>query len=133
MSHEVSQFNSEQNSIALNNASITGGGKMSAEHTPGPWKINNNVGRKGELGIIADAAPCIIAIMGNAKEWPVEAQANARLIAAAPALLEACKKGLKYIQDQHRNDKNWGCCGNATGDYDCEVCKDIAEIEAAIK
>ena len=29
MSHEVSQFNSEQNSIALNNASITGGGKMS--------------------------------------------------------------------------------------------------------
>ena len=28
MSHEVSQFNSEQNSIALNNASITGGGKM---------------------------------------------------------------------------------------------------------
>ena len=64
---------------------------MSAEHTPGPWKINNNVGRKGELGIIADAAPCIIAIMGNAKEWPVEAQANARLIAAAPALLEACK------------------------------------------
>ena len=35
MSHEVSQFNSEQNSIALNNASITGGGKMSDKHTPG--------------------------------------------------------------------------------------------------
>jgi len=31
MSHEVSQFNSEQNSIALNNASITGGGKMKSE------------------------------------------------------------------------------------------------------
>jgi len=29
---------------------------LSAKHTPGPWKINNNIGRKGELGIIADAA-----------------------------------------------------------------------------
>lgn len=47
-------------------------------------------------------------------------------------LLEACKKGLDYIQSQHRNDKNWGCCGNATGESDCEVCKDIRFIEAAI-
>ena len=39
MSHEVSQFNSEQNSIALNNASITGVGKMSDKHTPLPWRL----------------------------------------------------------------------------------------------
>jgi len=69
------------------------------KHTPGPWRLNNNIGRKGELGIVADDAPCIIAIMGNAKEWPVEAQANARLIAAAPALLEACKIALQAINE----------------------------------
>lgn len=62
---------------------------MKTEHTAGPWTIHNNIGRKGELGILADKAPCIIAIMGNAKEWPVEARANARLIAAAPELLSA--------------------------------------------
>ena len=33
-----------------------------AQHTPGPWKINSDIGRRGELGIVAEAAPCIIAI-----------------------------------------------------------------------
>jgi hypothetical protein len=57
-------------------------------YTPGLWSVNNNIGRKGEMGIVADNAPCIIAIMGNQKKWPVEAEANARLIAAAPEMLE---------------------------------------------
>jgi len=57
--------------------------------TPGPWSINNNIGRKGEIGILADSAPCIIAIMGNQKEWPTEAYKNARLIAAAPRMYGA--------------------------------------------
>jgi hypothetical protein len=48
-----------------------------------------NIGRKGELGVMADEAPCIIAIMGNQRAWPLEARANARLIAAAPELLAA--------------------------------------------
>lgn len=60
---------------------------MKTQHTPGPWKVTGNIGRKSEFGIVADAAPCIIAIMGNQKEWPVEAQANAALIAVAPELL----------------------------------------------
>lgn len=76
-----------------------------SKHTPGPWKTHDNIGRKGELGIIADVAPCIIAIMGNAKEWPREAEANARLIAAAPDLLKACKKILAEIKE-HKS-LNW--------------------------
>lgn len=60
-----------------------------SKHTPGPWEISNRIGRKNELGIIASAAPCIIAVMGNQKEWPVEAHANARLIKAAPDMLKA--------------------------------------------
>lgn len=61
------------------------------KHTPAPWKVHNNIGKKSEIGIIADEAPCIICTMSNAKEWPNEAEANARLIAAAPELLDALK------------------------------------------
>lgn len=60
-------------------------------YTLGPWEIHNNIGRKGELGILSDKAPCIIAVMGNQKEWPLEARANARLIAAAPEMFNALK------------------------------------------
>ncbi len=65
-----------------------------SKHTPGPWRTNHNIGRKSELGITADAAPCIIATMANAKEWPAEARANARLIAAAPEMFEALQGAL---------------------------------------
>lgn len=71
---------------------------MNTRHTPGPWKMHSNIGRKSEPGVIADAAPCIIAIMGNHKEWPVEAEANARLIAAAPELLEALEDMLSLAK-----------------------------------
>ncbi len=69
-----------------------------AKHTAGPWQVHRNIGRKSEIGVVADAAPCIIAVMGNAKEWPVEADANARLIASAPDLLEACKALMAQLQ-----------------------------------
>lgn len=58
-----------------------------AKHTPGNWAVNRNVGRKSELGIVADDAPCVIAIVTGEAHWPAIAQANARLIAAAPELL----------------------------------------------
>ena len=65
--------------------------KTETNHTPGPWQVDNNIGRKSEMGIVADEAPCIIAIIHGAKknEWPTTAGANARLIAAAPELLAA--------------------------------------------
>lgn len=66
--------------------------------TPGPWKTHSNIGRKGQLGVVADAAPCIIAIMGNQQAWPVESQANARLIASAPDLLQALKASVKSAE-----------------------------------
>jgi hypothetical protein len=70
---------------------ILGGNRRekTMKHTPGPWKTNKNIGRKGELGVVADSAPCIICIMGNADAWPVEAQDNARLISACPDMYEA--------------------------------------------
>ena len=59
------------------------------KHTPGPWKVNANVGKRGEIGVVADAAPCVIAHGMSEKHWPEIAQANAQLVAAAPELLEA--------------------------------------------
>lgn len=65
------------------------------KHTPGPWKVYNNVGRKGEIGVIAEAAPCVIASGFSEKYWPGIASANAELIASAPELLEA----LQFLLD----------------------------------
>ena len=67
------------------------------KHTKGEWVVRNNIGKKSEIGVIADNAPYIIAIMGNSKERPEEAEANARLIAAAPDLLFACKYAIEQL------------------------------------
>lgn len=56
---------------------------------------------KGELGIIADKAPCLIAIMANAKAWPLEAKANAQLMAAAPELLAELKLAVGIMYEPH--------------------------------
>ena len=60
---------------------------MTTRHTPGPWAADN--------GIIRRADGCGIAIMTNVQsddELGPEREADARLIAAAPELLEALKR-----------------------------------------
>jgi len=57
------------------------------EHTPGPWdakdwRVCHSIG--GDIGVICDTA-------SNAKTRTLENRANARLISAAPELLEACE------------------------------------------
>ncbi len=73
-----------------------------SKHTPGPWTIRDN--ENGTLGIDAtepDGTPCQPArINGDATDsvyGPVT-RANARLIAAAPDLLEACKEMATWIE-----------------------------------
>lgn len=64
---------------------------MSAQHTPGPWSFSRTcdilapIGDTGKQGIIAKVR-VIYAPSGEA-----ERRANARLIAAAPELLEALR------------------------------------------
>lgn len=66
---------------------------MSAKHTPGPWRLIDETG--DELAITTDdRMDCnCVEIVAVAIGWdePLESeqQANARLIAAAPELLEA--------------------------------------------
>ena len=57
-------------------------------HTPGPWAATQHIGHKDQIGVTADADPCIIAIMGNQRAWPLEAKANAARIVAC---VNACE------------------------------------------
>ena len=69
---------------------------MTAQHTPGPWKVKAGTnavlaGRKQICSHVNAAS----ALPVNMLEDQEIAQANARLIAAAPDLLEALKGVLK--------------------------------------
>jgi hypothetical protein len=65
---------------------------MSTQHTPGPWSYRGSLGPQSNphlLGphVVENATGIQIAILNG---WRSEvSEANARLIAAAPALLEA--------------------------------------------
>jgi hypothetical protein len=61
-----------------------------AKHTPGPWKWDGG-------GYVDAPAGCIAGI--NATSSPSVSEANARLIAAAPELLAACRVLLEGIDD----------------------------------
>ncbi len=59
---------------------------MSA-YTPGPWEVGSDF--VGPLKVMTSQDRHVVALVGDSKF--VQAEANAHLIAAAPALLEALK------------------------------------------
>lgn len=68
-----------------------------SKHTPGPWSFNGRVIKRDyrHIGLSADAGETIAAVTGGKTSGPFfveddnECIANARLIAAAPDLLDA--------------------------------------------
>ena len=67
---------------------------MSAQHTPGPWEIDFGYNR-----IINFIGPCVPdQYAGSA--WLEVTEADARLIAAAPDLLEALQSVWLWMEDQ---------------------------------
>lgn len=85
------------------------------KHTPGPWIVRHmeNAVRKWPV-IINEARTIQIAEMINAEY----AEANARLIAAAPKLLEAlkalCERGRDLGDSYYNKDDQSGMKGNDT-------------------
>lgn len=76
---------------------------MSAQHTPGPWESVKEDGDEWWFGGTGGRQICIRAVGGKswesfavlgAEEAETEADANARLIAAAPELLEALRSAV---------------------------------------
>ena len=84
------------------------------QHTPGPWTIQDlphqHDFRKGVEYVIRDARNCALAQVGHidAIHDGQESEANARLIAAAPMLLEALEGLIHcnvWISDIDEGDK----------------------------
>jgi hypothetical protein len=80
------------------------------EHTPGPWTLDKksaiSYGWRDGKPIRYEIAEC--------KGFPASAEANARLIAAAPELLEAlvgCAEMLEDCAKQHWLDGSGYCHG----------------------
>ena len=72
-----------------------------ATHTPGPWEIEPKERRDHPL-FVADGegnriARCDGLNISDFGPTPEQAKANARLIAAAPRLLDVCKTALSYF------------------------------------
>ena len=76
-----------------------------SKHTPGPWIATAS--DNGEWGVDAASGWGIATVAGSAGYGPGndESDANARLIAAAPDLLAACKA----LYAQHKPGKGQ-CC-----------------------
>jgi len=83
------------------------------KHTPGPWKIAEGIDGHGNITIfsLSDAEKTPATVYGDTIE---QQDANAKLIAAAPDLLEACQKmsdllgiGKDYGRDLKQEHEAW--------------------------
>lgn len=106
-------------------------------YTPGPWAIYRDGFLYGVRRSVDGWSQSICRV-----DWKIqgnpdgEAQANARLIAAAPELLEALREGRRAIGDHHAPNDCYAT-GPLTGDdyrdlVECPACRFIAMYDAAI-
>ncbi len=96
-------------------------------HTPGPWTIRESVTKpERDFAIMANGG--IIAEVfergGRSHQTHVEVEANAKLIAAAPALLEALETAKSALS---------GTPCSCNDDRDCQRCHANRQARAAIK
>jgi hypothetical protein len=66
------------------------------QHTPGPWSVYEGQAFDLERQIVIsdETATKVLAAIDHDTD---EDEANARLMAAAPQLLEACEEGLAFV------------------------------------
>ena len=91
-------------------------------HTPGPW---HKTASDAHGYVYADNGTCIAPFCEHsAEKMDVERSANARLIAAAPELLELAQAFLSYLEDKSNSERRRLACiagaraaiAKATGD-----------------
>lgn len=84
------------------------------DHSPGPWSVGK-VGDDGSIDIEASGPdmPVIAAVWPHDDfTYPLPVAANARLMAAAPALMEACQAAAAILRE--------------VADFDWDHCPDLA-------
>lgn len=96
--------------------------KQQTEHTPGPWNADDRGPNKGIVIRGANGKRIGAVWTGNAR-----AEANARLIAAAPAMLDALLADIRF---QQRDCPAHGC--GYEGEY-CDTCGDELERIETLK
>lgn len=70
---------------------------MSRAHTKGPWHVQDGYGFDSRPAtLVADLSGYLVASTGHITK---ESQANANLIAAAPALFDALHTALPFVED----------------------------------
>lgn len=82
--------------------------KNKSTHTPGPWKVVGRDIRADDYIKVGKGGYFSIAYMANPISRDDIMDANARLIAAAPELLEACKIALSTINDEYPKGEMMG-------------------------
>lgn len=100
---------------------------MKTQHTPGPWFINGPYDFESDLFIRAtvDGENCDIA--STYDDETGNAQANAKLIASAPELLEALKKTVSELKDWRDHWNNEADSFNhPSQEQEYGMCKDRA-------
>lgn len=100
-----------------------------SKHTPGPWWLGRDPSHFGSLTSITGGSDSTGGIRSVAEVGGLdidEAEANARLISAAPDMLEVLKK-LDDLRNEWRNNDNFSSI-----DYMDEIDNLAEDIRAAI-
>lgn len=72
---------------------------MTAQHTPGPWAKVEDADNRNNVRIRSDALPHVAKVYGYSRDDAAR-DANARLIAAAPELLEALEAAASMLPEE---------------------------------
>ncbi len=75
-------------------------GSATSHHTPGPWHVTTRQGSRDWAVVAKNERHEICQMFHDGSELNETGEANARLIAAAPELLEACKRAKKLLEPE---------------------------------
>ena len=115
---------------------------MTAQHSPGPWRFTDDgygedceppePGKRWLTVETDDEYPDEIAVIVNRVGEPTETQmANARLIVAAPLMLEALRAALAYLESECPHESTDDCTSCALICYDARATIRVATGEDA--
>jgi len=79
---------------------------MNTTHTPGPWIVARIIPQDGDFIRQVKAEDGPVCFVHDLSDCQQEAKANARLIAAAPDLLAACKRISKALRNAPHETQN---------------------------